>query len=87
MLQSIGSQRAGHDLATEQQQGAKISQYSTGTVPKLSDSPDQTVKNILNCFLKKASGDALLSTALWMESDPCPRQRSLSSVPSGTTPI
>ena len=86
MLQSVGSRRVGHDLATEQQ-GAKISQYSTGTVPKFSDSLGQTVKKILNCFLQKASGDALLSTALWIESDPCPRQRSLSSVPSGITPL
>ena len=36
-----------------------------------SDSPGE----ILHCFLKKASGGALLSTSMWMGSGPCSRQK------------
>lgn len=49
--------------------------------------PKTNTEKFLYWFFKKASGGALLSTFIWMGGGPCPRQKSLSSIPSGTTPL
>ena len=56
--------------------GAKVLRLSRSNIEK-----------ILYCFLTKASGETLLSTFIWMCDGPCPRQKSLSNIFSGTNPL